>query len=152
MKKGLKDYHSPEQIAGRLKKASQESLSHKTIYQMIYQNYPWLWEVSRIPTSRTGKKWFFVTWHHSIRGHKSTKFLSGKRLNWLVRSISQTIDKNRQMPFYIRVTSLRTPVYCITQTEGPGDRWQILVHSQEFIGGVIRRCRGERTLQDRRSH
>ncbi len=56
------------------------------------------------------------------------------------------------MPFYIRVTSLRTPVYCITQTEGPGDRWQILVHSQEFIGGVIRRCRGERTLQDRRSH
>ena len=39
MKKGLKDYHSPEQIAGRLKKAGQESLSHETIYQMIYQNY-----------------------------------------------------------------------------------------------------------------
>ncbi|WP_155117908.1 IS30 family transposase, partial [Microcystis aeruginosa] len=38
-KKGLKDYHSPEQIAGRLKKAGQESLSHETIYQMIYQNY-----------------------------------------------------------------------------------------------------------------
>ncbi|GBE73805.1 hypothetical protein myaer87_10320 [Microcystis aeruginosa NIES-87] len=32
-------YHSPEQIAGRLKKAGQESLSHETIYQMIYQNY-----------------------------------------------------------------------------------------------------------------
>ena len=40
VKKGLKDYHSPEQIAGRLKKAGQESLSHETIYQMIYQNYP----------------------------------------------------------------------------------------------------------------
>jgi IS30 family transposase len=39
VKKGLKDYHSPEQIAGRLKRASQESLSHVTIYQMIYQNY-----------------------------------------------------------------------------------------------------------------
>jgi IS30 family transposase len=39
VKKGLKDYHSPEQIAGHLKRASQESLSHETIYQMIYQNY-----------------------------------------------------------------------------------------------------------------
>ncbi len=39
VKEGLKDYHSPEQIAGRLKRASQESLSHETIYQMIYQNY-----------------------------------------------------------------------------------------------------------------
>ena len=37
VKKGLKDYHSPEQIAGRLKRASQESLSHETIYQMIDQ-------------------------------------------------------------------------------------------------------------------
>ena len=56
VKEGLKDYHSPEQIAGRLKKAGQESLSHETIYQMIYQNYPWLWKVSRVPTSRTRKK------------------------------------------------------------------------------------------------
>ena len=39
VKKGLKDYHSPEQIAGRLKKEGKESLSHETIYQMIYQNY-----------------------------------------------------------------------------------------------------------------
>jgi hypothetical protein len=23
---------------------------------MIYQNYPWLWKVSRVPTSRTRKK------------------------------------------------------------------------------------------------
>ncbi|MCZ8361568.1 MAG: hypothetical protein O9338_01940 [Microcystis sp. LE19-251.1A] len=27
------------------------------------------------------KKWFFVTWYGSIGGHKSTKSLSGKRLN-----------------------------------------------------------------------
>jgi IS30 family transposase len=47
VKDGLKDYHSPEQIAGRLKKAGQESLSHETIYQ---------WKISRIPTSRTRKK------------------------------------------------------------------------------------------------
>jgi IS30 family transposase len=39
VKKGLKDYYSPEQIAGRLKRDGQESLSHETIYQMIYQNY-----------------------------------------------------------------------------------------------------------------
>ena len=39
VKEGLKNYHSPEQIAGRLKKAGQESLSHETIYQMTYQNY-----------------------------------------------------------------------------------------------------------------
>jgi IS30 family transposase len=39
LKKGLKNYHSPEQIAGRLKRASQESLSQETIYQMTYQNY-----------------------------------------------------------------------------------------------------------------
>jgi len=56
VKKGLKDYHSPEQIAGHLKRVGQESLSHETIYQMIYQNYPWLWEVSRTPASRTRKK------------------------------------------------------------------------------------------------
>ncbi|CCH96785.1 MAG: hypothetical protein GPI90_23810 [Microcystis aeruginosa K13-05] len=27
------------------------------------------------------KVWFFVTWYGSIGGHKSTKSLSGKRLN-----------------------------------------------------------------------
>ena len=27
------------------------------------------------------KTWFFVTWYGSIGGHKSTKSLSGKRLN-----------------------------------------------------------------------
>jgi IS30 family transposase len=35
IKKGLKDYHSPEQIAGRLKREGKESISHETIYKMI---------------------------------------------------------------------------------------------------------------------
>ena len=39
IKKGLKDYHSPEQIAGRLKREGKESISHETIYKMIYENY-----------------------------------------------------------------------------------------------------------------
>jgi IS30 family transposase len=39
VKKGLKTYHSPEQIAGRLKREGKESISHETIYQMIYKNY-----------------------------------------------------------------------------------------------------------------
>jgi len=37
----------------------------------------------------------------------------------LVRSRSKTIDRNRQIPFYIRVPSLITPVHCIRQTEEP---------------------------------
>lgn len=35
----LKQYHSPEQIAGRLKREGQPTVSHETIYQMIYHNY-----------------------------------------------------------------------------------------------------------------
>lgn len=35
----LKEAHSPEQIAGRLQQDGQLSMSHETIYQMIYQNY-----------------------------------------------------------------------------------------------------------------
>jgi len=40
----LKLYHSPEQIAGRLKKEGILSISHETIYQMIYLNYQGLGE------------------------------------------------------------------------------------------------------------
>jgi transposase, IS30 family len=32
-------YHSPEQIAGRLKREGKEWVSHETIYQMIYVDY-----------------------------------------------------------------------------------------------------------------
>jgi IS30 family transposase len=39
IKQQLKQYHSPEQIAGRLKREGTLSISHETIYQMIYANY-----------------------------------------------------------------------------------------------------------------
>ncbi len=39
VKISLKQYHSPEQIAGRLKREEQPTVSHETIYQMIYHNY-----------------------------------------------------------------------------------------------------------------
>jgi transposase, IS30 family len=37
-------YHSPEQIAGRLKREGKETVSHETIYQMIYADYEGLGE------------------------------------------------------------------------------------------------------------
>lgn len=39
IKTRLKQYHSPEQIAGRLKREGILSISHETIYQMIYANH-----------------------------------------------------------------------------------------------------------------
>jgi transposase, IS30 family len=39
IKSSLREYHSPEQMGGRLKLESQESVSHETIYQMIYADY-----------------------------------------------------------------------------------------------------------------
>lgn len=39
IKTRLKSYHSPEQIAGRLKIEGEEYVSHETIYQMIYEDY-----------------------------------------------------------------------------------------------------------------
>jgi IS30 family transposase len=38
-KQRLEQYHSPEQISGRLKREGIEGVSHETIYQMIYANY-----------------------------------------------------------------------------------------------------------------
>lgn len=38
-KQRLKQYHSPEQIAGRLKREGTLSISHETIYRMIYANH-----------------------------------------------------------------------------------------------------------------
>jgi IS30 family transposase len=37
-------YHSPEQIAGRLKREAKEWVSHETIYQMVYADYEGLGE------------------------------------------------------------------------------------------------------------
>lgn len=39
IKARLQQYHSPEQIAGRLQREGRASISHETIYQMIYANY-----------------------------------------------------------------------------------------------------------------
>jgi transposase, IS30 family len=39
IKRRLARYHSPEQIAGRLKREAKEWVSHETIYQMIYADY-----------------------------------------------------------------------------------------------------------------
>ena len=39
---------------------------------------------------KEGDIWFFVTCYGSIGWHKSTKSLSGKRLNWLVRFFEPT--------------------------------------------------------------
>jgi IS30 family transposase len=39
IKNRLKQYHSPEQIAGRLRQEGATSVSHETIYQMIYRDH-----------------------------------------------------------------------------------------------------------------
>jgi IS30 family transposase len=39
VKQGLEQYHSPEQIAGRMKQEGKETVSYETIYQMIYANH-----------------------------------------------------------------------------------------------------------------
>ena len=39
IKARLRQYHSPEQIAGRLKQERRSSVSHETIYQMIYADH-----------------------------------------------------------------------------------------------------------------
>ncbi len=54
VKTRLKKYHSPEQIAGRLKKLGGKWISYETIYQMIYQNYQGLGKYQRY--LRQGKK------------------------------------------------------------------------------------------------
>jgi transposase, IS30 family len=39
VKQRLVQYHSPEQLAGRMQREGLESVSHETIYQMIYANH-----------------------------------------------------------------------------------------------------------------
>jgi len=69
--------------------------------------------------SKSQYLWFFVTWYGSIGGHKSTKSLSGKRFNWLVRSRSKTVDKNRSNTCLYKGFIPYNPVHCIRQTEEP---------------------------------
>ncbi len=47
IKQRLELYHSPEQISGRLKYEGFESISHETIYQMVYANHQGLGEYQR---------------------------------------------------------------------------------------------------------
>jgi IS30 family transposase len=54
IKARLKKYHSPEQIAGRLKMEGKEWVSHETIYQMIYQDHQGLGEYQKY--LRQGRK------------------------------------------------------------------------------------------------
>jgi IS30 family transposase len=44
VKQRLKQYHSPEQVAGRMKQEGLPYVSHETIYQLIYANYQGLGE------------------------------------------------------------------------------------------------------------
>lgn len=44
IKQRLKQYHSPEQICGRMKKDGLDSISPETVYQMIYANHEGLGE------------------------------------------------------------------------------------------------------------
>jgi transposase, IS30 family len=47
IKQRLELYHSPEQISGRLEYEGFESISHETIYQMVYANHQGLGEYQR---------------------------------------------------------------------------------------------------------
>jgi transposase, IS30 family len=47
IKQRLSLYHSPEQIAGRLQDEGIETISHETIYQMVYPNHQGLGEYQR---------------------------------------------------------------------------------------------------------
>jgi transposase, IS30 family len=39
VKQSLEQYHSPEQVSGRMKREGLDAVSHETIYQMIYANH-----------------------------------------------------------------------------------------------------------------
>lgn len=56
IKQRLKQYHSPEQIAGRLKRQGQASISHETIYQMIYADHQGLQTYQQYLRQGRGKR------------------------------------------------------------------------------------------------
>ena len=53
IKARLRQYHSPEQIAGGLKQEGRASVSHETIYQMIYADHQGLKGYASVFTART---------------------------------------------------------------------------------------------------
>ena len=56
IKARLKQYHSPEQIAGRLKREGRARISHETIYQMIYADHEGLREYQKYLRQGRGKR------------------------------------------------------------------------------------------------
>jgi len=56
IKQRLKRYHSPEQIAGRLKREGQAQISHETIYKMIYADHEGLKEYQKYLRQGRGKR------------------------------------------------------------------------------------------------
>lgn len=56
IKKRLKQYHSPEQISGRLKREGGGWISHETIYQMIYADHGGLKAYQRYLRQGRGKR------------------------------------------------------------------------------------------------
>lgn len=56
IKRRLKKYHSPEQIAGRLKLEGKERVSHETIYKMIYKNHEGLGKYQKYLRQGRGKR------------------------------------------------------------------------------------------------
>lgn len=56
IKERLKQYHSPEQIAGRLKREEVTQISHETIYQMIYSDHAGLREYQKYLRQGRGKR------------------------------------------------------------------------------------------------
>jgi IS30 family transposase len=56
IKQRLKQYHSPEQIAGRLKREGGTQISHETIYQMIYADHEGLKEYQKYLRQGRGKR------------------------------------------------------------------------------------------------
>jgi transposase, IS30 family len=56
IKQRLRQYHSPEQIAGRLSRQGQATLSHETIYQMIYADHEGMKEYQQYLRQGRGKR------------------------------------------------------------------------------------------------
>jgi IS30 family transposase len=56
IKQRLRQYHSPEQIAGRLRREGQATLSHETIYQMIYADHEGMKEYQQYLRQGRGKR------------------------------------------------------------------------------------------------
>lgn len=56
IKRRLKKYHSPEQIAGRLELEGKERVSHETIYKMLYANHQGLGKYQKYLRQERGKR------------------------------------------------------------------------------------------------